>query len=153
MCLLHLRHHHLLRHRSNFGASEPVGESERGRPFPLPFLFGSCLNARTSPNEHRPFVVQRIQSPLLVLCFGVVFAFALLLYLISELPLMVSISRFEMRILAFLLEMSLGHQLQSAIIDFLVARCSLPSVDLPQVFEFFQLFNLPSCTDSPTCCQ
>ena len=37
---------------------EPVGEGERGRPFPLPFLFGSCLNAHESPNKQWPFVIQ-----------------------------------------------------------------------------------------------
>ena len=42
---------------------EPVGEGERGRPFPLPFWFGSCLNAHASPNEHWPVVIQRMQSP------------------------------------------------------------------------------------------
>ena len=46
-CLpLHFRHH-------------SVGESERGRPFPLPFLFGSCLNAHASSNKPWPFVIQR----------------------------------------------------------------------------------------------
>ena len=36
---------------------------ERSRPSPLPFLVGSCLNTHRSPNEHWPFVIQRIQSP------------------------------------------------------------------------------------------
>ena len=47
-----------------------------------------------------------------------------------------------MRMLDLLLEMSLGHELQSAIITFLVAKCRLLSVDLQQVFQFFQIFNL-----------
>ena len=34
---------------------------ERDRPFPLPFLFESCLNAHASPHEHWPFVIQRMQ--------------------------------------------------------------------------------------------
>ena len=40
---------------SDFRCGEPVGESERGRPFPVPFLSGSCLNAHASPHEHWPF--------------------------------------------------------------------------------------------------
>ena len=56
----------------NSRCGEPVGEGERG-PFPLPFLFGSCLNAHASPNEHWPFVVQRMEPPLSELFFGIVF--------------------------------------------------------------------------------
>ena len=48
--------------RSEFRCGEPVGEGERGRPFPLTFLSGSCLNAHESPNEHWPFVVQRMHA-------------------------------------------------------------------------------------------
>ena len=33
----------------------------------MPVLFGSCLNARESPNERWNFVIQRVQSPLLEL--------------------------------------------------------------------------------------
>ena len=51
---------------SEFRCCEPVGEGERGRPFPLPFLFGSCLNAHASPNEHA------VSS--LGVVFGIVFA-------------------------------------------------------------------------------
>ena len=36
-----------------------------------------------------------------------------------------SVSRFEVTILGFLLEMSLGHQLQSALIIVLLAKCGL----------------------------
>ena len=53
----------------------------------------------------------------------------------------VSISRFEMRIFDFLLEMSLGHALPSAIVTF-VAVCRLLSVDLQHMFRLFRLFNL-----------
>ena len=41
---------------------------------------------------------------------------------------LVSVSRFEMRILDFLLEMSLDHQHQSAIIILLVAECRLYAI-------------------------
>ena len=57
-------------------------------------------------------------------------------------PVLVSISGFEVRIFDFLLEMSLGHQLQSAIIILLVTECRLLSVDLQQAFRLFRLFNL-----------
>ena len=48
---------------------EPVREGERNRPLPLPFLFGSCVKAHESPNEHWPLVIQRVQSPLSELSF------------------------------------------------------------------------------------
>ena len=56
-----------------------------------------------------------------------------------------SSSRFlalEMGILDVLLEMSLGHKLQSAIVVFLVAECRLFSVDLQHILQFFRHFNL-----------
>ena len=67
VCLLHFRHRHLFR---------------RSRPIPLPFLFGSCLNAHASPSELWTSVVQRMQSPLSVLFLALYlpfpFAFPLL---------------------------------------------------------------------------
>ena len=75
-----------------FRCGEPVGESERDRPFRLPFLLGSCLNAHASPNGHVPFVVQRMQSPLseLLLACSSPFSFciapsSLLLYVCNHL--------------------------------------------------------------------
>ena len=38
-----------------FRCGESARESERGRFFPLPFLFGSCSNAHESPNMQSPF--------------------------------------------------------------------------------------------------
>ena len=55
---------------------------------------------------------------------------------------LVSICGFAMTILDFLLEMSLGHELQSAIVIILVAKRRFLSVDLQQVFQLFRLFNL-----------
>ena len=57
-----------------FRCGERVGEGERGLPFLLPFLFGSCLNAHASPNEHWPSVIQRMQSPLSELFLAFVLA-------------------------------------------------------------------------------
>ena len=122
-----------------FRCAEPVGESERGRFFPLPFLCGSCLNANESPNEHWPFVIQRIHSRS---CCWHLLCLSLSHFLCSELLLQVSISRFEMRILDFLLEMSLGHQRQSATVVFLLADCRLLTVDLQKIVRLLQLFNL-----------
>ena len=50
--------------------------------------------------------------------------------------------RFEVRILDLMFEMSLDHQLQSAIIMVFVAKYRLLGVDLQQTFHFFRLFNL-----------
>ena len=47
-----------------FRCGELVGEGERGRPFPLPFLLGSCQNAHASPDEHWPVVIHWMQFPL-----------------------------------------------------------------------------------------
>ena len=65
---------------------------------------------------------------------------------------LVSISRIAMRILDVQLEMSLGHQFQSATIIFLVAKSCL-IVALQQIHSPLPTFLLASCTDSPTCCQ
>ena len=54
---------------------------------------------------------------------------------------LVSISRFELRILDFMLEVSSDHELQSAIVVFLIDECRLLSVDLQQTFQLFRLFN------------
>ena len=156
MCFLRLRHRYLFRHLSNFGAGEPVGECERGRPSPLPSLFGSCLNAHASPHEHRPLVVQLMQFSSLGVVFSIYcacsfrFSFARSFCCRSVL---VSISRFEMRILDFLLEMSLAHQLPSAIILLFVASSCLLSADVQQVFQLFRLFNLHLVQTLQTCCQ
>ena len=131
MCLWHFRHRQLLPSPIEFRCGEPVGERERVRPFPLPLLLGSCLNAPASPNEHWPLVIQRKQSPLSDLFFGhflclLPFAFPLLGAPVAGLP----------------SEMSLDQQLQSATVKLLVADCRLFSVDLQQEFQFFRLFNL-----------
>ena len=79
--------------------AEPVGETERKRTFSLLLLFGSCLIAHESPNEHWPFMVQRMQFP-----FSVRLSFARNSYCKSHL---------EMRTLHFLFKMSLANHLQS----------------------------------------
>ena len=129
----------------DFPCGEPVGESERGRPFPLRFLFGSCLNAHASPNEHWPFVIQRMHAPLRDLFFEIVFAFCLCFTFARSSfckSVLVSIFRFDGRILDVLLKMSLDHQLQSAMVIFLVAECRLLTMDLPHIFQLFRHFNL-----------
>ena len=72
--------------------------------------------------------------------FAFSFSFARSSYCKSVL---VSISRFEMKVLDFLLEMSLGHQLQSAIIMFLVAECRLLNDELHN--KYFNPPNFPAC--------
>ena len=126
---------------------ETVGEGERNHTFPLPFLFGSCLNAHESPNEHLPFVVQRMQShSLRVVCLDVLFSFSFRFPFArssSCRSVPGSISRFEMRILDFLPEMSLDHQHQSSLVVFLVTECCLLGcVDLQQVCQCRPLSNL-----------
>ena len=119
---------------------EPVGEGERGRPFPLPFLLGSRLNAHESPNEQWPFVIQRMQSPLLELFLARVVAFSFCFTFPNRWFVLVSFSRFEPRTFDFLLEMSLENQIQSDIVVLLVAECRLVSVDLQHIFQLFRLF-------------
>ena len=97
-CLLRLRHHHLFRHLANFGA---VNLPEK--------VNALALCDPTDAISSLGFV------------FGLFFAFSFS-YCRSVL---VSRSRFEMRILDFLFVMSLGHELQAAIIIMLVAECRL----------------------------
>ena len=122
---------------SGLRCGEPVGEGERGRPIPLPFLFGSCFDAHASPNENCPFVIQRMQSPLseLFLAFSLHISFSR-----SSNCRSVLVSIFG--IFDFLLEMSLDHQRQFAIIISLVAKCLLLSVGWQHLFEFIRLFIL-----------
>ena len=68
-----------------FRCGEAVGKGERGRPFDLPFLFGSCLNAHASPNEQWPFRGPTNAVSALGLVFGILIAF----FLCSELLLQV----------------------------------------------------------------
>ena len=81
-------------------------------------------------------MIQRMQSPL-----GDVFDILFVISFCSPSPrssfckaVLVSVSRCEVRVFDSLLEMSLGHQLLSASVVFLVAECSLSSVDLKQIF-------------------
>ena len=104
------RHSYLFRHLSSCGAVNPSEKVNEVVPFPLPFLFGSCLNAHASPNEHWPFVIQRLQS-LFQNCFGIVFAFSFCFPFARSShcrSVLVAISRFEMRILDVLLGVSFG---------------------------------------------
>ena len=99
-----------------FRCGEPDGEGERDRPFPLSFLFDSCLNAHASPNEHWSLLVQRLQSLLselfltFTMSFPFVFFFPLFGSPIAELSSFRFLAVEKKRILDFLLEMSLGHQ-------------------------------------------
>ena len=49
VCLLSFRHHCLSLTPFEYLCGEPVGEGERSRLFPLPFLFKSRMNAHASP--------------------------------------------------------------------------------------------------------
>ena len=62
-----------------FRCGEPVGKVNEVITFLCLFLFGSCLNAHASPNEHWPWVIQRMQSPLSELCLAFAFPFIELL--------------------------------------------------------------------------
>ena len=118
--------------------AEPVGENERKRTFPLLLLFGSCLIAHESPNEHWPFMVQRMQFP-----FSVRLSFARSSHCKSHL---------EMRTLHFLFKMSLNNYLQSA--KCISCRRMSPLVcRLVTHIPTRQLLKFTSCTDSPICCQ
>ena len=118
MGLQHFRHRYLFRHISNFGS----GKVNEVVPWVMLFY------AHASPNEHWPFASLSWCFPFAQssCCRGVV----------------VSISLFEIRILIFLLEMSLGQQLQSAIIILPVAKCRLLSEDLQISFSILPTFNL-----------
>ena len=63
---------------------------------------------------------------------------------------LVSISRFEMRICDFLLEMSFGRQLLSAIVIVVVAECRLKSENLQHICEHFRLFVRGSGSVKPS---
>ena len=83
-------------------------------------------------------VVQRVPSPFSELFLAVSSSFPLAFPWFGAPSVLVSISRFEMRILDFKLEMSLGHQLQSAIIILHFSRCHFLSVDLhTKYFNFY----------------
>ena len=101
-----------------FRYGDPVGEGDRSpsHPFPLPFLFGSCLIAHASTDEHCGLSWSNECSLLFRSC-------VLACYLLLPLQVLVSMSRIEMRIFDFLLEVSSDHQRQSAIIILLVAEC------------------------------
>ena len=125
--------HYLFRHLSNFRCGEPVGESERNRPFPFPFLFKSIL-ACARISKMNGCVVW--SSGCSLLSSRILFFACSLPFIFSSVrssyfrSVLVTISRFEMRILDFLLEMSLGHQLSSATIVFLVVKRRFLSVYL-----------------------
>ena len=103
---------------------------ERRRTFLLPLLLGSCMNAHGSPNDHGLFVIQRMQSsPVFCILFAFSFRFPFARSSCCK-SVLVSISHCGVRILDFLVEMSLDHELQSAIIILLVDDCRLFSVGL-----------------------
>ena len=77
-----------------FRCGDHVGEFERGRLFPLPFLFASCLNAHESPNEHWPLVIHRVQSSLSELCLAFSLPFPLAFPLLGAPTAGLSSSRF-----------------------------------------------------------
>ena len=80
-----------------FRCGELLGEGERGRPFLLLLLFGSCLNADVSPHEHWPFYPPYAVSSLGVFVWHFRWFFLLLESSYCRFVLF-SISRFEMRI-------------------------------------------------------
>ena len=88
----------------------------------------------------RLLVTQRMQSPFLELFLAFYFPFLFASFVRSSYckSVLVSISR----ILDFLLGMSLGHQLTSAIVVIHVTKCLLSSEDFKQIFQFFRLLNL-----------
>ena len=98
----------------------------------VPFLCLSCLVhlecARNSKST-LAFVVQRMQSPLSQFSLAFYLSFLFAFPLLGAPVVGLSSSRFEMGIFDFLLKMSFGHQLESAIVDFLVADSRLLSVD------------------------
>ena len=87
-----------------FRCGEPVGEGKGGRPFPVPFFVGTCLNElskRTLAFRGPKYAVTSLR-----VVNGISFAFSVRFSTCCR-SVLVSISRFEMRI--FVLEMSLGH--------------------------------------------
>ena len=62
---------------------------------------------------------------------------------------LVSISRFDVRIFDFLLELSLGPQLQSVIIILRVAKCRLLNIKLATRISLLPTCQLAACTDFP----
>ena len=94
--LLHLRQNQLFHDLSNF-RGEPVGEGERGRPFPVPFLLTSCMNAHASPNEHRPSSDPTDAVSSLGVVLGIVFAFSFAAPLLGAPITGLSSSRFLVR--------------------------------------------------------
>ena len=72
--------------------------------------------------------------------FGIVLAFSFRFTFAQNpycRPVLVSTSRFEMRICDFLLEMSFGRQLLSAIVIVVVAECRLKSENLQHILPTF----------------
>ena len=127
-----------------FRCGEPVGESERDRPFRLPFCWGHAW-MRMHLQMDMCLLWSNVCSPLYRSCCWHV----LRLFLFASLrapsyctSVTISFSRIEMRIFDFLLGGSLGHQHQSATVVVLVAKCRLLSVNVQQIFQLFWLFNL-----------
>ena len=120
-----------------FRCGEPVGEGERGRPFPLPFLLGcfSKLALRDPKDAESP--LSELCLALSLPCFSISLRSELLLLVCPRLD----ISLGKMRIF-FFSRCLWTHQPESAIIILLVAKCRLLSVNVPKVFQFYRLFNL-----------
>ena len=140
-----------------FRCNEPVGEGERGRPFPLPFLFGSCLKAHESPSEHGPSVIRRMQSPLSELCcffaFSLPFPFAVPL-LASPIA---SCPRLDFSLWnenpVFSAQDIFGPPTSICNSRVPCRRMSCLECRLAKNISTLPTFQLASCTDSPMCCQ
>ena len=96
-----------------FWCVDHVGAGERGRPFPLPCLFGSCSDVYASPTELCPCVIDRMQSSLSKLYLALSLTSSCFTFDRSSFckSVLVDFSH-------FLLDMSLGHLFQFARIVF-----------------------------------
>ena len=143
--LQRFRHRYLFQPPFEFRCGEPVGEGERSRPFPLPFLFGSCLNAHASPYDPWPLLYPTDAVSSLGSVFLHFICLFLLLFPLVGGPIAgLSSSRFlalTWESLIFCSRCLWAINFNLAIITLLVADCRLLSVDLQQVFQFFRLVN------------
>ena len=154
--LQRFRHRYLLSHLSSFGAVNP---SEKVNEVVLSLCLSCSGHAWVRMLLHMIlglFLIQRMQSPL----SGYVFAFYLSFPFCFSLGrssycrfVLVSVSRFHMRILDFLLEMSLGHQLQSCNNHTSCRQLSSLERRLATSISILPTSELVSGTDSPICCQ
>ena len=144
MCLLHFRHDCLFHHLPKFGVvhlSEKVNEV-------VPSLSLSCSGhalKRMNINMNSGLLWSNVCSILSRSCLWDVNCLLLSLFLCSEFLLQIRRRlHFSLgnEISDFLLEMSMDHQLQSAMKVFLVAKCRFLSSDLQDNLQFFRLFNL-----------